>query len=189
MLSDRKIWTWPNLLSLIRLLLIAPVMFALVHEKRVTAGLFIGLGILTDLSDGWLARKLNQCSDLGRMMDPVIDKVTILAVSSMLVFSNAYSLPLWFFVFMCFRECFIIVISGIMIKKHRRVLESLRPGKVSAFLVGIAVFIHIFGWQPYSSILLYTAFAATLYSSWIYFRRFFLFMKSPDAVSKTGISK
>ncbi len=182
MLSDGKIWTWPNLLSLIRLLLIVPVMFALIHEKRVTASMLIGLGLLTDLSDGWLARKLDQCSDLGRIMDPVIDKVTILSVSSLLLFSDAYTLPLWFFIFMCCRECFMIMISGLMIKKHGRVFESLKPGKVSAFLVGTAVFIHIFGWQPYSAILLYIAFVATLYSSWIYFGRFLRFMQSPNCV-------
>ena len=74
MSSDRsRVLTIPNLVSIVRMLLV-PVFWWILLEGRPTpaALLLIGMG-LTDWLDGWLARRLDQVSDLGIILDPVGD--------------------------------------------------------------------------------------------------------------------
>ena len=76
-----RIWTIPNILSVCRLLMLIPIFICLVRVQRGWAVFWMGLGVLTDFLDGYIARHYNQRSDLGRIMDPVIDKVNVLSVS------------------------------------------------------------------------------------------------------------
>jgi len=78
---ENRVWTLPNLLSLIRLAGV-PVFLWLVLVPEADAwalGLLVLSGI-TDFLDGWLARKLNQTSVVGQILDPVADRLYILAV-------------------------------------------------------------------------------------------------------------
>ena len=72
-----QILTIPNLLSVIRLLMI-PVIVWLYCEKQdyIAAAAMIVLSGLTDIADGIIARKFNLVSDLGKILDPVADKLT-----------------------------------------------------------------------------------------------------------------
>ncbi|WP_396954775.1 MULTISPECIES: CDP-alcohol phosphatidyltransferase family protein [unclassified Nocardioides] len=78
--SDR-VWTLPNLLSASRLLGV-PLFLWLVlgPEEDVWALVVLMVSGVTDFLDGWLARKLDQTSELGRLLDPVADRLYILAV-------------------------------------------------------------------------------------------------------------
>ena len=78
---ENRVWTLPNLLSLIRLAGV-PVFLWLVLGPEAD-GLALGLLVLsgiTDFLDGWLARRLNQTTVLGQILDPVADRLYILAV-------------------------------------------------------------------------------------------------------------
>jgi len=72
-----QILTIPNLLSLVRLLMI-PMIIWLYCEKEdyVAAAVMIVLSGLTDIADGIIARKFHLVSDLGKILDPVADKLT-----------------------------------------------------------------------------------------------------------------
>lgn len=72
-----QIFTIPNLLSLVRLLMI-PMIIWLYCEKEdyVAAAVMIVLSGLTDIADGIIARKFHLVSDLGKLLDPVADKLT-----------------------------------------------------------------------------------------------------------------
>ncbi|HWU20853.1 MAG TPA: CDP-alcohol phosphatidyltransferase family protein [Nocardioides sp.] len=76
-----RVFTWPNAVSVLRLLLI-PVFLWLVlgpHLDAIALGVLMLSGI-TDFADGWLARKLDQQSVLGQLLDPIADRLYILAV-------------------------------------------------------------------------------------------------------------
>ncbi len=72
--------TVPNLLSVIRLIVIVPLIMALLNQRYIDAGICLLISGLSDMFDGAIARKFNQVTQLGKMLDPVADKLTLIAV-------------------------------------------------------------------------------------------------------------
>jgi CDP-diacylglycerol--glycerol-3-phosphate 3-phosphatidyltransferase len=167
-----SVWTVPNLLTVTRLVLVVPIIVSLARGSRAWAFSWGFLAIGTDLLDGWFARRFKQFSELGRILDPIVDKIGALSVALFLVLSPLYDFPLWFFCFMLARESAILVLGFLLFKKRARVSESNRAGKWSAWVTGVAVLLYILGWQPYGIILLWMAFGLTLFSSYTYLRVF-----------------
>ena len=66
-----------------------------------------GLAIVSDLLDGYIARRLNQQSDLGKILDPIADKLVIGVVILALILSNP-KFPLWAFAIVIIRDCLIV---------------------------------------------------------------------------------
>ena len=79
-LSLKKNINVPNTLTVIRIIVIAPMMKFLLEQKFIYAGIMILISALSDMMDGFLARKLNQVTDLGKILDPIADKLTLIAV-------------------------------------------------------------------------------------------------------------
>ena len=171
-MNKNKILTIPNLLSVFRLLLMVPIIILLSQEKRWIAFGLIMLGTFSDSLDGYIARRWNQSSDLGRMLDPIIDKVCVLSLIIFMLIHPAYSFPLWYFLFLLIREVFLLFFGLFIIKKNKVVMESNKAGKLSAFIGGVAVICFIMNFQPYGSVLIWVAFILTLYSSWGYFQQY-----------------
>ena len=80
-INRESVLTIPNLLTLIRLILIGPIVwaFAVLHNSALMAVLLTVSGV-TDIVDGWIARHFNMVSDFGKAVDPVADKLTQFAV-------------------------------------------------------------------------------------------------------------
>jgi cardiolipin synthase len=100
---DNRVWTLPNLLSLIRLAGV-PVFLWLVLGPEADGwalGLLVVSGI-TDFLDGWLARRLNQTSVVGQILDPVADRLYILAVVVGLALRDV--IPWWMAVLLPLRD-------------------------------------------------------------------------------------
>ncbi|MBN2030740.1 CDP-alcohol phosphatidyltransferase family protein [bacterium] len=178
---ENAIWTVPNFLSLSRLFLLIPILITLGRGQRAYALLWIVAAIATDFWDGYFARRLNQRSNLGRVLDPLIDKVDALAVSILLVLSPLYPLPVWFFIFLLVREVTLLVCSFSVIVRKRGVMESNRAGKNSAFATAVTLFFYAMQLPAVGAIMVWVAFILTLYSSWIYFRLFLQRVKESRA--------
>ena len=69
--------TIPNLLTYLRILLIAPFVISFIKEQYILAMVFLGISALSDCCDGYIARRFNQITALGKMLDPVADKLKI----------------------------------------------------------------------------------------------------------------
>jgi CDP-diacylglycerol--glycerol-3-phosphate 3-phosphatidyltransferase len=111
--KDEKtpIWTLPNRLSLVRILLIPVIVLLISSQKEnllfASSILFIIAGI-TDGLDGWIARRMSMTTRLGVLLDPIADK---LLVSSVLIALTYYHLvPLWITILLVGRE---LVINGL----------------------------------------------------------------------------
>ncbi len=87
----KKIYNLPNLLTTIRLILIIPIIFLVSFDTKITslisAILFVVAGI-TDLLDGYIARKYNLVSTFGKLIDPLADKLLTISVLIILVKLN-----------------------------------------------------------------------------------------------------
>lgn len=170
--KSRRIWTIPNGLSLVRLLLLIPILFALAGGRRTEAVAFAALSVATDFIDGWVARRFNQASDLGRMMDPFIDKVSVLSAALLMALSPIYRFPLWYLGFLVIRELSVLAFGLWAVRRKGVVLEANRPGKNSAFFTGVSVVLFILGWQPWANLAMALAVGLTLYSTWVYWQSF-----------------
>jgi len=139
------IFTIPNLLSLVRLLA-APLVFILLGlsdlNERLLALAVLLMVFATDYFDGFLARRLRQQSDLGRMLDPLADKVLVISFLAALVVWRA--LPLGICLLMLGRDLLILA-GGFVIKlKKKIVVESNLWGKASTFILLTAFLLFIF---------------------------------------------
>ena len=72
--------TIPNALSVFRIVLIYPMVRFLLQQNFLVAGIFLLLSAISDLLDGFIARKFNQITQLGKILDPIADKLTLIAV-------------------------------------------------------------------------------------------------------------
>ncbi len=98
----------PNLISILRILLVAPVAFCLLSENYAAAlGVFLLAGF-SDVLDGYLARRFNWTSRLGALLDPLGDK--LLMVTTYLILGLQAMIPMWLVLAVILRD--IIIVSG-----------------------------------------------------------------------------
>ncbi len=85
--------TVPNLLSMLRLALVPVFMFLLLSERYLSAIVVLALSSLTDYLDGYFARKFNQVTRLGQLLDPAADRLYIF--STLVGLSITGIIPVW----------------------------------------------------------------------------------------------
>ncbi len=127
-----NIFTIPNLISIMRLCAV-PIFVVLLLNKDDPLSAAILLSILgaTDWVDGWVARRFNQISELGKILDPTADRIMFLvAVFSMLIDG---SVPAWFGVLTLIREGVVAIAALILGGLGARALTVTWIGKTSSF--------------------------------------------------------
>jgi cardiolipin synthase len=102
---DRRILTWPNVISVVRLLCIPVFCWLLFDESRVAAFVLLAVLGATDWVDGWIARRFDQATDLGKILDPTADRLLLLAAAISLIVDGA--VPIWVGVAVLAREALV----------------------------------------------------------------------------------
>ncbi len=180
--SDR-IFTVSNGLSFLRILVLAPILYylhlgALQPEYNLTALALMLAGALTDMLDGWLARKLNQVTNFGRIIDPIADKIGIGIVFLFLAFTRP-DFPVWFLIVVVLRDLLIFSIGMIVRIRYRFLFESNMIGKltVTVLFAYLVVFIlkDLYGLETLVTVLLWTGLGFIVLSMISYARRLVLF--------------
>ncbi|HLF13844.1 MAG TPA: CDP-alcohol phosphatidyltransferase family protein [Bacteroidota bacterium] len=139
-----RIWTLSNGLSLLRILLVVPVGILLVSgnpDDRLYAAGLIAIAVLTDFLDGLIARMKNEVTLLGKIIDPVADKVGIGALA--LILTAQGTLPLWFTLAVVGRDLAILAAAYILSRKGEAMPQSNRTGKWAAGVMGMTVLIAV----------------------------------------------
>jgi len=161
-----------NLLSILRLVLAIPVAILLYYEEidlAVIIGIIAGL---TDFLDGYLARKLNQITDLGKMLDPIADKVFIAIIGILLLIKE--TMPLWFLILIVGRDLLILLAALIAKRKKKITMTSTFEGKLTYTIILIVCAGLIYKIPEANLYGLYFATAAIIYTTIQYL---FLFIK------------
>ncbi len=141
--EDKNVFGLPNILTLSRLGFLPFVLYFL--WMGTTTGdrlalLFMLLASFTDFLDGFFARKLNMTSQLGRLLDPLIDKLSVASV--MLLLAMKKGLPAWFVAIVIGRDFFILLGSMLVIKRKRTIMESNMPGKFTATFLALVIILY-----------------------------------------------
>lgn len=125
--------TVPNLLTLMRLLMIPVMAYFIYHIERYPRwGLALFLAIwCTDFLDGYIARHFNQISDLGKLFDPAVDKLFQFTTALMLFWVGR--MPLWVPVFILCKEL-LMVFGSLILLRQNFVVSASYMGKISTLL-------------------------------------------------------
>jgi CDP-diacylglycerol--glycerol-3-phosphate 3-phosphatidyltransferase len=166
------VWTLPNFLSLFRILIIPVLVYLLTftdpQSALLAAGLFL-FAALTDFFDGYLARRTKSVSDLGKILDPLADKLMVASALIMLAAMDRPhepSLPAWLVVAILARETAVTVIRGIALAEGI-VMQAETLGKYKFILqaiaiVGLLVHYRHWGFDFYAAGLYFLALSAVL---------------------------
>lgn len=139
---QNRILTIPNVLSFFRLCLIPVIMWLYCVEKNyLWAGIILILSGITDTVDGFVARHFNMTSDLGKMLDPVADKLTQAAMLFCLL--TRFPLMILPLGLMVIKETFMGVTGLLVIRKTGKVFGADWHGKVTTWLLYAMMILHV----------------------------------------------
>ncbi len=145
MIKIKDVYTKSNLLSLFRLLLAIPFWILLddFEGNRYYVFALCLFAALTDILDGYLARKFNEVTEFGKIIDPLADKVAMAAIVVKLFLLGAIE-PLYFFLIVG-RDLLIFIGGIIVTKKNGRVLPSNKLGKLTVMNIGLVILFILAG--------------------------------------------
>lgn len=136
--------TLPNVLSLLRLLMIPLIIMLMVHVNDELFPYLIVtyvIAVSLDFLDGYIARKFSQETELGRIIDPLADKILVLAI--LITLTAKFGFPLWLAAFIILRDILILWASVLLYQGERIVKPSLVVGKATFALLSLLIFIFI----------------------------------------------
>ena len=126
----------PNALTVVRFLLIPFILFYIFTGNYILAFIFFTISGLTDIADGFIARKFNLVSNFGKLMDPLADKLTQIATLTSLVITDI--IPIWILIIVLAKE-FIIIVGASFLYGKDVVVYSRWYGKLATVLFYVAI--------------------------------------------------
>lgn len=126
----------PNALTVIRFLLIPFILLYIFTGNYILAFIFFTLSGLTDIADGFIARKFNLITNFGKLMDPLADKLTQIATLTSLVITDI--IPLWILIIVLLKE-FIMIVGASFLYGKDVVVYSRWYGKLATVLFYVAI--------------------------------------------------
>lgn len=166
-----------NQISFLRVLLVIPLVLLLVNQNSSNtiyiAALLIAMYV-SDLLDGYLARKLNQVSELGKIIDPLADKIAVVSIVIILFIQGR--IETWFFIVVISRDLLIVLFGLYLKSKNRIVLMSNYPGKIAVFSIGVIILLTVFNNELLHNVISYLYYISVIliiYSLYLYLMRFY----------------
>ena len=150
-----------NKLTMIRVVLI-PIFLAVLYigfpiSRYVAMAIFIAAG-LTDIADGYIARKRNQVTDFGKLVDPLADKILVL--SAMLWFLEQGTMPAWAVLIVVVRE-FMVTALRLIAVDNGRVIAAAISGKIKTVVTMVCLTVMFLNLEPWMIIVCVAAITIT----------------------------
>lgn len=178
-----RVFTWSNAISFSRILVTFPVVYLHYQNNYQidnTILILIAYGVISDYLDGYIARKTNTISEVGKMIDPVADKLCALVLFIYTVWIGW--VPLWFLIFAMIRDILIMLGSYYIKRKYDKVAMAIMSGKISVNVLAL-YWIAVFFFPDMHNVHLFlmSCSLTLMVISWIdYFNRYRLIMSGAD---------
>lgn len=173
----------PNLITVGRLLLLPIIFFCLRQDTLSYQGAAVGLilvAILLDSLDGYIAHRFHQATALGRILDPVVDKISIgCGIIFLLVLRD---FPLWAALIILGRDVAILSLVFVLMKRKELITSSNIVGRATVLALGGMILFHVVELQPHATILTYIAVILVVFSGLDYFRGYLRIVRDTHEV-------
>lgn len=165
----------PNALTIIRFLLIPVIVISIFNGDYIIAFIFFTVSGITDIADGFIARKFNLISNFGKLMDPLADKLTQIATIASLTLKDI--IPIWILAIVLLKELIMIAGASFLYGKDV-VVYSKWYGKLATVLFYVAIVFSLLInqfelpsiWSNLDLWLFYLALFATVFSLLMYIK-------------------
>jgi len=161
----KRVFNIPNTITVSRILLIPAAVYFFVRGSRNAALSVYLFAMLTDVLDGWIARKTNQITPLGKLLDPLADKLSLLAMLSLLYAENM--IPRWVILLMIIRESVMIIGSAAALKRGI-IVHALPIGKATTAFFTVSITAWFAGFDAMASIAMDISVILTVISTFWY---------------------
>ena len=145
----KRIFTLANLLSFSRIFMAIPLVMALDKgwfdesiRTLVCAGIILAI-FLSDILDGIMARWMDQVSNVGKIIDPIADKICMMVVLIYLIKAEG-NLFFLFFLLITSRDTLLIIVGIYLLQYQEEVFQSLQSGKIFMFFSSAMMVSYIF---------------------------------------------
>ena len=140
--SKNEFLTIPNILSIIRILLIPIIIYLYCFKQdNLWSLIVVLLSTFTDIADGFIARKFNMITDFGKFIDPVADKATQLTIFACLI--TRFKIMLIPFLVLLVKEVGSLALRGYVFNKTGLVRGAKWHGKASTGFVIVVIMSHL----------------------------------------------
>lgn len=174
-LNLRELYYPSNLITLSRIVVLPFIVIFLANGFRSAALISMLLLLVSDALDGYVARRFNQVSDIGKFLDPVCDKIALAVI--LITLYGIGSLPLWGLIVIVSRDVLILVGCLVLIKTRSVLYKSNITGKITGFIFGMIICAFTINLTRIGTILLYVCIPALIVSFTIYLLRYIRAMK------------
>ena len=166
----------PNILTIFRFILIPFIVINLVYDSYIAAFIIFTVSGLTDILDGFIARKYNFITNFGKLIDPLADKCTQIITLGTLAIKDI--IPMWIIIIVILKE-FIMVAGASFLYGKELVVSSRWYGKLATVLFYIAIACSLFIKQfdfsfDFSIYIYYLALISTIFSLIMYIKAFYM---------------
>jgi cardiolipin synthase len=136
--ASSAILTVPNIISMVRIVLIPLFVYLIVHRATTLGGIALfSFVVATDWVDGIVARRTGQVSELGKILDPLADRLAIAAGLAALVIRGAF--PLWAALLILARDLCVLLAGAALLSARRVRLDVRFIGKTATFCLMAAI--------------------------------------------------
>jgi CDP-diacylglycerol--glycerol-3-phosphate 3-phosphatidyltransferase len=147
-ITELRIWTISNFLSLSRVLLLPFIYHYLKdggNQSNRIALILMLVGVMSDIMDGLVARRTGVESNFGKILDPLADKICI--GTMILILASLRGFPLWLIGIVIARDILIVVSASILIKRNKVVISANGLGKATTLFMALLIFAYTLEWQ------------------------------------------
>ena len=172
----------PNALTIVRFIIIPFIVYFIITGQYIAGFVMLTISGLTDVLDGFIARKFNFITNFGKLIDPLADKATQVSVLASLTFKGI--VPLWILLIVFIKE-FIMVSGASFLYGKKLVVSSRWYGKLATVLFYVAIVASLFieYWNTtinplsplvsFDNYIYYLAILTTIFSLIMYFKQFY----------------
>ena len=140
--KSKQILTIPNLLSVFRILLIPLIVWLYCGKQDYPlAAWALLLSGATDIADGFIARRFHMVSDLGKVLDPIADKLT--QTAALVCLLTRFQAVWWLLGVLVVKEAVMAVMGILVIRRTKAVYSAAWHGKLATCVLYGVIFVHI----------------------------------------------